>query len=230
MYIIGDIHGDITRMQQIAHLAKENDELMIFVGDFLDSFEYDPYDQIKCIDFAIRLAQENRAIIIKGNHEISYLRPMMVCTGWNPITNMLLMQDGRRRDMEDLFKSYVYIKDANLLITHAGLSARFAEPHGITLETLEEKLVSFDGLYADESPLYYCGRARGGPYPYGGIFWNDWNQEFIPVEGLRQVFGHTHLKGEIEFTDGGNYNIDAIHRGQFLKFDQTKDTFEQMTL
>jgi hypothetical protein len=41
------------------------------------------------------------------------------------------------------------------------------------------------------APLLQCGRGRGGIARVGGVVWADWNTEFVPIEGLNQVVGHT---------------------------------------
>jgi hypothetical protein len=35
------------------------------------------------------------------------------------------------------------------------------------------------------------GRARGGWAKVGGVNWLDYDREFKPVPGLKQIFGHT---------------------------------------
>jgi hypothetical protein len=66
--------------------------------------------------------------------------------------------------------------------------------------------------------FYYAGRSRGGPKKGGGIVWLDFKQEFQPIEGLKQIVGHTyhkngrvnphHLDGNVNPADCDNLCID----------------------
>lgn len=222
MIIVGDIHGDIVRMQQIVHLA--GPEKMIFVGDFLDSFRYDIEDQIKCVDFALRLVEDERAVVIRGNHELSYMSPYCVCSGYSAFTKTLLEENKRLSRMNELFVDFVYLKDKNLLITHAGLNSVFAKEFSIDATNVEERLTEMAGLDYKTSPLFHAGRARGGSSKTGGIFWSDWHREHSSVKGLRQVFGHTVIH-EIEAI-GDDWNIDCLqYSDQVLRYDENADTF-----
>jgi len=66
----------------------------------------------------------------------------------------------------------------------------------------------------------------------GGIFWCDFNQEFVPIKGINQIFGHTgydnrnkeYLKGSkirlLKGIDSENYCIDCLDRKQdFLQLE-----------
>ena len=52
----------------------------------------------------------------------------------------------------------------------------------------------------------------------GGLYWNDFNSEFEPIEGVKQVFGHTHYRynGALK-TNGDNYNIDCLPQFDILE-------------
>jgi hypothetical protein len=54
---------------------------------------------------------------------------------------------------------------------------------------MSENLCDF--LYRiPEETFTTVGHARGG-VSYGGPVWCDFNKEFKPIEGVRQIFGHT---------------------------------------
>ena len=71
--------------------------------------------------------------------------------------------------------------------------------------------------------LYGVGAARGGRQNIGGITWQDFGAEFEPIDGLKQIVGHTsHPKILNHYTDGNldiascdNIDIDC-HLNQYL--------------
>jgi hypothetical protein len=40
-------------------------------------------------------------------------------------------------------------------------------------------------------PFFGCGRSRGGSFAKGGITWQDFDTDFVPIEGVNQIVGHT---------------------------------------
>ncbi len=93
--------------------------------------------------------------------------------------------------------------DQDYLLSHAGIHQNLLHPiKGFDLEDLtrlEEQ--SFLRCYADMStPMFGCGYSRGGNYPCGGITWQDFDMDFIPIEGVNQIVGHTpHPNVKVKF-------------------------------
>ena len=56
------------------------------------------------------------------------------------------------------------------------------------------------------------GTARGGTLKKGGLLWQDWFEEFEPIEGLNQIVGHTHSERiHYKNTDNSiNVNVDCF--------------------
>jgi hypothetical protein len=175
--VVGDLHGKY----EIAEKALSKGFPVVFVGDYLDSFDRDIEDQFKCLNIVLDACRKGKAQALYGNHELSYLVPSMQCSGFNRGT-FLFIQDV---DLSPL-QNYIWVDD--VLITHAGLS--------------QAVLDDFDNVDAEDylglciENLYYqdIGYARGGSKPCGSIFWCDWDAEFVPIDGVKQVFGHTRGK------------------------------------
>jgi len=183
---VGDIHGQVELVE--AALAQSGRR--IFVGDMVDSFVCSPLDARRCMELVLGAVEAGEAEVIWGNHELSYLFPHHRCSGRNAATH-LFMQDLRPR-ITAAFKSHIMLAP-DFLVTHAGLTHQLWEDQHLTLDVLDHVLCDW---WPDlRSPAHWIGRCRGGSDSCGGTFWCDFNREFEPVPGLRQVFGHTRGKG-----------------------------------
>ncbi len=103
---------------------------------------------------------------------------------------------------------YYYDNESNTLFTHAGLSRAVTvgwdDWKSGLIEANKEALAA---LRANESHwLFRAGTARGGFQRCGGITWCDWN-EFEPILGLNQVFGHTPGREPRNDNSGGCFNV-----------------------
>jgi hypothetical protein len=183
---VGDVHGKVEIVEDA--LAQEHP--VIFVGDILDSYDRTIDNHLKCLELIFKAIDDGKAQCLFGNHELSYMYEHMRCSGYKPVTQMH-MDGGVREDMWKRFKHFIFIKP-NLLITHAGLTKQLWDKHHLSLESLEETLLRWSQNI--HSPAYNIGAARGGWEIAGGIFWCDWNEEFIPIPGLNQIVGHTRGK------------------------------------
>jgi hypothetical protein len=183
-YVVGDIHGKRNIVEYFLKIARDcEDTQVIFLGDFMDSFTLSVEDQLRCVqDVLVAMEETNgRVRSILGNHEVSYLDMHNRCSGWNREAQNYF--DLIKGGVEDKFETYIWVDD--ILITHAGLSQKFLDSTNYTVEAALE----------DEYYWNYVGFARGGYGNSGGIRWCDFNREFEPVEGLRQIFGHTGGRG-----------------------------------
>lgn len=203
--IVGDLHGQWEIADKV--LNSLND--IVFVGDYLDSFTRTPEDQIRTLSIVLDAIEEepDRVKGLVGNHEMSYLQPKIHrCGGWKPETDYMFRHLRSRVTM--LLEPYTWVEDH--LITHAGVSALLV---GEDEEDLEK--------YLEEGDYSQIGKFRGGFNRCGGIFWCDWNKEFIPIEGVKQVMGHTRGKGIRSTGDPQckSYCIDCLEDGyeQFLR-------------
>lgn len=187
--IVGDIHGKVEVVQEVL----QQEHPVIFVGDILDSYEYSVKDSIQCLDLIFEAIDSGKAQCLYGNHELSYMYLSMRCSGYKPATQ-IHMDGGYRKEMEKRFKHFLYYPgEKPVLITHAGLTNQLWDDYFLNFNTLEERLTEW--CTYTHSPAYAIGHVRGGHDPVGGIFWCDWNSEFVPVPGLTQIVGHTRGKG-----------------------------------
>ena len=186
--VIGDLHGQL----EIAQKALDSIYPVIFLGDFLDSFTRTVDDQIQTLLLVLNAVERGNARALMANHEMSYMRPELRCSGWNPATQVHVSHLQYRMDM--LLEDYIWCE--GFLITHAGVSQRL-------LDALETDL----DTYLSTGDFDQIGRSRGGRAPCGGLRWCDW-REFEPVEGVDQIVGHT--RGRVIRTKGNNWCIDVL--------------------
>ena len=201
--IIGDTHGKIEIVKHFLSSKYEGIH-KIFIGDYVDSFDRSTEDQIKIVKKLLKAVRKREDVTcLIGNHELSYIRSGMQCSGYSGKTNhyMRLL----KQDIFQNFKRHFYITD-DILVTHAGATGLLFKDK----EDVREKLEN------DDKSLYNIGYARGGLNKYGGIFWCDYWMELQNIEGLVQIVGHSshRPKGEdkgIVFRDDC-YNIDCLDR------------------
>lgn len=204
--VCGDLHGKVDFARELLSDPKQD---LVFVGDLLDSFTKTTWEQIELLESVLDACEtrENFTCLL-GNHELSYLDEKMMCSGFNPAVaaHVLPIQAKIRQ----LFETYTVVHD--FVITHAGISKRWLPLW------CNDKSSIFEYLeVAPEQELNAIGHYRGGKDPCGGPYWCDYWTEFVPVDSIKQVFGHTAKRplGQqlgIVTTDGRNYNIDCLDR------------------
>jgi len=206
---VGDIHGKIEQVERALAMPGKK----VFVGDFIDSWDRSVEDHKKCYDLVMDAIDEREAQAIFGNHELSYMYDKHRCSGYNSKRAYLMHM--YQKSILDRFLPYLLLPN-NILVSHAGLTKQLWDRHSLTLDNLSGLLETW---WPDlKSPMHHIGRYRGGLDEQGGMFWCDWNQEFIPVPGLTQIFGHTAGKG-IRQKDN-NFCIDCLdHEHSFLELD-----------
>lgn len=207
--VVGDIHGRLEIVEKV--LASKYD--VVFLGDFLDSYDRSVEDQVQSLRLALEAVEEGRAQSVVGNHELSYLGALF-CSGWKSDTQTYV------NDLEDrITKSFKnYIEEEGFLISHAGVSNVMLETQGVTLQE-----------YLDNGEFEQVGYSRGGSYRCGGLYWCDWFEDFEPVEGVNQIVGHSGYRPEGYplgiLEKGGSYNVDCLNnKEEFLLIDNGNAT------
>lgn len=193
--IVGDLHGK----WEIAEKALSTEHNVVFMGDYLDSFERSSHDCLKTL--SIVTEAEHGVYALKGNHELSYLG--MPCSGYNK-----KIASGLWLDWEMTLLDCLWCE--GFLISHAGVSQ-------LLLDSLQTDLEG----YLNKGSYEQVGVSRGGTSHVGGLYWCDWFQEFSPVEGVKQIVGHSGYRpgGVYEgiLEKEGNYNVDCLdYKEQFL--------------
>lgn len=213
MIVVGDIHGDIALVDAVLALKQET----VFVGDFFDSFRYGRAQQI----VAATKALESGATIILGNHEWSYINPeKFMCSGFD--RNFWVQIQPLCQRLLQAAVPYVWNEEHKMLITHAGLTNTIFQRRISEVSEIPDALLEWYRDKSPNSPYFVVGRSRGGLAPEGGPIWCDWQKDFEPIEGVKQIFGHSASPNPpqwlSETTEKGlrrihdSWNIDCLQR------------------
>ena len=81
MFVIGDVHGQITMLEEILKHWNPEEEQLLFLGDLADRGE----NSKATIERAYQLVNEQNAIVVKGNHD-----EMLELFLENPTENLML--------------------------------------------------------------------------------------------------------------------------------------------
>ena len=65
LFVIGDVHGQITMLRRLLEHWNPGKEKLLFVGDLVDRGE----DSKATLELIYRLKNEENAIVLKGNHD-----------------------------------------------------------------------------------------------------------------------------------------------------------------
>lgn len=202
---VGDLHGKIEVAEE---MLQEKNKNIIFMGDFLDSFDRNRHDQLDLLIMVLDAVKSRPEVSsLMGNHELSYLEMQYRCSGhsWQLDGNLT---EEIKQDMRDNLS--LWVEDEGFFLSHAGMSRKW----------IPEKWRDDIFGYLEEVSLptiYQIGQSRGGYHNVGGLLWCDYHADFQPLHELKQVFGHTatNLPGEgngIRTKDERNYCIDCLDR------------------
>jgi len=239
---IGDIHGHNDWME-IANEALLKFQHVIFVGDYVDSFDIRPVvikHNLEAI-IGFKIQHPDNVTCLLGNHDWAYIYDETGISGFK----WQIWQDYKKlfKDNIDLFDvAYGYTNPMTkkyTLVTHAGLLykywtktilPRLKNPedklHNLTLGGDLEKYAIHDILnfMKGDPDMWKIGATRGGwstPSP----LWADYLELLEdPYPDINQVFGHT-ARGTVEVTQFGDdliakvdgwYNKKLAHIGLAL--------------
>ena len=230
--ILSDSHQEIDRMEYI--LKHENYDVVVHLGDHFDSFTHNSeYDLEKTCKFLKKWIFKDNFFTCIGNHDIHYLydNNTTICSGYENSKHKFISKclENFLIPIRDRFKWYIWIDD--FLCSHAGVHpSSFANPNqeinkkAITTWLNEQiKFAEPALINGGRHWLYGAGRGRGGMQRAGGITWNCFDSEFEPIEGLKQIVGHTNhstilnhsTDGNLDFTTCDNLDIDC-HLNQYV--------------
>lgn len=208
LLIISDIHEAHAFAERI--IKHVNPDRVLFLGDYMDEWNDNPRligETAKWLRWSVH--QPNR-IHLWGNHDLPYAYPCeaTLCPGWTKEKHAAVQANIGQNEW-DKIKFYHWEKD--WLFTHAGLTIRHLKPfHGDVaqqLKTGEEEAYMFL-KYRNPHWFYFIGTTPGG------ILWcrpGTTNMEFMPIEGVNQMFGHTiwDKPWSMNWTGGQNWCIDT---------------------
>lgn len=207
--ILPDVHNRIKIVEEI--IAKVKPDKTIFLGDYYDDF-YDNADIIKDIALWFResVHREDR-IHLLGNHDVHYWFNENVstrCSGYEYGKAKVIDSIVKKEDFEKL--RFFYVLDDKFILSHAGIHPVWVmekgsfncdkvagKDNGITFKKVVNRLktearTAVKTLYDNRRHwMAEAGFSRGGRSHYGGLLWNDWNQDFAPIRGIHQIVGHT---------------------------------------
>jgi hypothetical protein len=217
--IFSDVHQDIEKVNKI--IAHEKADINVCLGDWFDSRFFDSDTDYKSTAIELRedfLARPNNVTLF-GNHDLHYLfdNKYTICSGYSCKNHKLINEalGNYKSKVVNKFNWFVFIDD--YLCTHAGLSNYFLPPMIKDNEDIYEYLVNQSNdanikIRTNQPHWFYmAGLARGGPEKKGGIVWLDFDREFAPIDGLKQMLGHTYRKhGKVaEWRNTRNYCVDT---------------------
>ena len=217
--IFSDVHQDINKLSEI--ISHESADINVCLGDWFDSFFFDSDTDYKSTAIELRedfLTKPNN-ITLFGNHDLHYFfdNKYTYCSGYEN-NKRDIIKEALNKDINkvvDSFKWFVFIDE--YLCTHAGLNNHFLPPTIENNEDVYEYLANQANdanikIRTDQFHWFYgAGKARGGTEKKGGLVWLDFDREFAPIEGLKQIVGHTYRKnGKVtKWRNTKNYCIDT---------------------
>lgn len=199
--VIPDIHGrDIWK--QIVEKEKNADKI-VFLGDYLDSFDITPYKQIENLKEILEYKRENtdKVTLLMGNHDYHYMpQPIAWGVRYSGFNGILVPEvtpvfnDAFQK--KDIQVCYVH---NNIIFVHAGLSKTWCDIYNIDLDNLQEsvndliyeRIAAFDFLHSPNSFDYGD--------PYGDNIWQSplWIRPHSLIidrlDDYTQVVGHTQV-------------------------------------
>lgn len=240
---IGDIHGRVE-WQKIVNEHSDADNI-VFIGDYLDSFDYDGLHQLDNLNSILNFKKkqelnlEKKVYLLIGNHDLHYwpgINSRGCISGFQ--SNMLMVFEEFFRENKKHFQIAVCLK--NKLCTHAGVSSKFLKDVGYWTypQHCDESYVAgfLNDLFfhkPNEFDFSACDSRHYGLLdlnPYGD------NEEQSPVwirpkslqrsnkntslrEKYIQIIGHTAQKTidiKGNSTGGKYYYIDTLSNNEYL--------------
>jgi hypothetical protein len=231
--VVGDIHQNLSYIQAILDREKHWDHL-VFLGDYIDTHK--TIDNITCytvretLEYLAGLKAEygDKVTFLVGNHDVSYISTytksgippkdsFYTCSGWT-------------RNKAKAFSGYVdpdWMKSLELCIrlgdwvcVHAGFCYQHFKPFMSEWDNIESLHQEWEqdksqihprGKYADGTHwIMDVGSCRGGPAMYGSPVWLDFMYEFVGVDNVRQLVGHTSFPDIPKWRGENNICIDGM--------------------
>jgi len=195
--IIPDVHEKIDLLNQYLVIYDAVD-WVIFLGDFMDRWGGLPKHTYQTGQWLRENILNPKYTFIFGNHDIQYAWPINghICGGYTEEKQRIMRQFvGRSRWNKFKLLHWINVGGKPWLLSHAGVHPSLLHPiKGFEPSSLadQEKRALHRLTIGEIDPFIQIGQGRGGPAPVGGVDWLDWNTEFVPIDGLNQIVGHTH--------------------------------------
>lgn len=166
--VVGDIHGGYRALIQVLERAQiTTDDLLIFLGDYVDGWSQSP----EVVDYLINLQKKQQCVFMGGNHESLLLKWLLTGEqgeqwlrngGKASVNAYNRLSEDKKREHIVFFKALrdFYLDDQHRLFIHAG----FTNQRGVDYEffteyfrwdrTLWETALGLDPLLCREDLVY----------------------------------------------------------------------------
>lgn len=230
--IIPDVHGRSFWREAVKKYI-DTDIIFIFLGDYLDPYEYEDIDDeykelLDIIEYKKQYPE--RFILLFGNHDLHYLTRAGRGSRWD--WNNAKRNEKTFLDNIDLFQ-ITYTAEVNnkkFLFSHAGILKDwiYSNNKWLKIEVPDDnadyrinnlsELPDFNKMFksdVDRINLFNSNGvsfARGGDSQWGSIFWADVHEHLDKNEripGVIQVFGHTQQEQDPVNYDNEIYCLDC---------------------
>lgn len=217
--LILDIHNKINRAQKLIDGYAKCDR-RVFLGDIYDDFGDDAKIAAETARWHKEQLRDPKNDFIWGNHDLPY-------AFWR---NRGLQCSGNTKDKAEVINEILtpgdwaltkfFVWAGGWLISHAGLRHDYAE---CDLKTEADRALTCAATIQPHW-MIQAGHARGGSWKLGGLTWLDWNEEFQPIPGIKQIVGHT--PGSQPREKAGNWCIDTHLRHAAILEDGKLEIFK----
>jgi len=216
--IIPDLHQRCKVTEKILERESSKVDKIVFLGDYFDNFDgawescgfkY-TCEWIKPTHDSLK----EKAIWLIGNHDMCYLEEcfrhsnfplkeehpnkIYKCTGYTRNKASQCRKFFHKDKHPFFLNTHLIYQAESYLLSHAGIHpSRMPMPlHDINknIEKIKE-LWEDTKLHINIKPnhnLLTCGQVRGGNETVGGITWLDFDCEFVDIENVPQIVGHSH--------------------------------------
>ena len=182
LLIIPDIHTKVDLAQSIIDKHINEVDQVVLLGDYVDEWNDNAAIMLHTLEYVGKWQQNDKIVLLCGNHEAAYMHPRMRCRGWDEAKQWAwdLSIHMKKFDPKG-FATHWYVD--GLLLTHASLA------EGRDLISQTHKLEQFiqNNIYYEE--LDYHKRDGGVNY-IGSIITSRAKYSSVSKK-YRQIFGHT---------------------------------------
>ncbi|HOO45646.1 MAG TPA: metallophosphoesterase family protein [Deltaproteobacteria bacterium] len=209
-FAIGDIHGCLDKLEDlIAAVAPEKDDMMVFLGDYIDRGP-----QVRgVIDYLIDLAAEVPCIFLRGNHEDMFLEYLEFGTN-----KTMFFANGGLKTIDS------YIGSSSFTM-HDQIINALPEAH-------REFYASMKWYYEDEKYLFVHAGVKPGVsmdmQDMQDLIWIRDDFIFSPTSLEKKVvFGHTPFARPFVKPDKLGIDTGAVYGGCLTAVELPQETFIQ---
>ena len=207
MIIIPDIHGR-TFWKEPVTKALETGESIIFLGDYVDPYEYEGVPMgglVPMLERIISIKREHpgQVTLLLGNHDLHYLSEDLGGSRYDYSRAVFYVR--LFRDNSELFQmaAEAEIGGQKFLFSHAGVKRGWLDFEDDYLGKLapEDVCSRLNEMWIDKEQrpalldiLADISTSRWGAQPYGSPVWNDVEDmadDADELPGYYQIFGHS---------------------------------------